>query len=193
MTFWHSTGGAALSKMAGPFDATTQSNGADWHLGVLRLPGASDAPGAEDWFFSGVYVESGELTTAVGAGGAEAPVKSAVPVVSATSVAAASSSAAAVVVETPVASSSAEVVEVPASSPTSSIAAISSSAAPVVETPVASSTPVALETPSPVASSTPVATPTVPAGAGAGSNATLPEEFTIRQFVAWLKAKQGLN
>ncbi|KAF2088680.1 glycoside hydrolase family 131 protein, partial [Saccharata proteae CBS 121410] len=66
VTFHHSTGSADLVKTAGPFDADTSSNGADWHLGVLRLTRdgyTSDA--AEDWFFSGVYVESGELTTSV--------------------------------------------------------------------------------------------------------------------------------
>jgi hypothetical protein len=48
VTFWHSTGSDALTKTAGPFDASTSSNGADWHLGVLRLPGSGDAKGAED-------------------------------------------------------------------------------------------------------------------------------------------------
>ena len=80
VSFYHSTGSDALKKTAGPFDASTSSNGADWHLGVLRLPGSNDAAGAEDWFFSGVYIESGDLTTSVGAGaasgGAAAPASS---------------------------------------------------------------------------------------------------------------------
>ena len=205
VTFWHSTGSAALTKTAGPFAATTSSNGADWHLGVLRLPGSNDAPGAEDWFFSGVYIESGELTTAIGGAGGEAgaeePVASAAPVASSSAAAAPSSSVVAVV-ETPDASSSPAVVEAPAASSTpiaspTPLAAVSSSVAAVVETPVASSTPAAVEIPIPspssVASSAPIATPTIPAGAGSGFNTTLPEEFTIRQFVAWLKAKQGMD
>ncbi|KAL5120998.1 hypothetical protein ACEQ8H_001186 [Pleosporales sp. CAS-2024a] len=66
VTFWHSTGSNALTKTAGPFSASTSSNGADWHLGVLRLPRQGlDGTGAEDWFFSGTYVESGSLTTSV--------------------------------------------------------------------------------------------------------------------------------
>ena len=48
VTFWHSTGSSALTKTAGPFTASTSSNGADWHLGVLRLPGTNDGTGAED-------------------------------------------------------------------------------------------------------------------------------------------------
>ena len=66
VTFWYSTGANALVKTAGPFSVSTSSNGADWHLGVLRLPRAgNDGAGAEDWYFSGVYVESGPITTSV--------------------------------------------------------------------------------------------------------------------------------
>jgi hypothetical protein len=182
VTFWHSTGSNALTKTAGPVTASTSSNGADWHLGVLRLPGSNDAAGAEDWYFSGVYIESGELTTAIGgAGGADAekPVVSAVPVASSSTVAAASS---AVAVETP------GPISTPVASPSPVIAA-SSSVAPASETPIASST--ATASPSGVASPAPIVTPSVPAGSD--SDATLPEEFTIPQFVAWLKAKQGIN
>lgn len=52
-----------------------QQNGEDWHLGVLRLPmsTASSDNDPEDWYFSGVYVETGSITTGVsgpsGAGG----------------------------------------------------------------------------------------------------------------------------
>ncbi|PSN61498.1 hypothetical protein BS50DRAFT_651720 [Corynespora cassiicola Philippines] len=66
VTFWHSTGGADLVKTAGPFSASTSSNAADWHLGVLRLPRpGNDGTGAEDWYFSGTYVEDGAITTKV--------------------------------------------------------------------------------------------------------------------------------
>ncbi|CAN9366327.1 unnamed protein product [Alternaria alternata] len=194
VSFWHSTGADELKQTAGPFDASTQSNGADWHLGVLRLPGNADKDGAEDWFFSGVYIEDGELTTKVGSGAAgaapEKPAASAAaPSKVASSAPAATSSKAAVA---PV-SSSAAAVETPVASST---AAASSAAAPV-ETPAASSSAAAISSAAPVetpaASSTsaaaPVATPTV----GAGSDAKLPEEFTISQFVAWLKAKTGKN
>ncbi|ORY16000.1 hypothetical protein BCR34DRAFT_611806 [Clohesyomyces aquaticus] len=70
ITFWHSTGSDALTKTAGPFSGSTSSNGADWHLGVLRLPrSGNDGTGAEDWYFSGVYIESGSLTTSVASPG----------------------------------------------------------------------------------------------------------------------------
>ncbi|KAF9696470.1 hypothetical protein EKO04_005202 [Ascochyta lentis] len=187
VSFYHSTGSEALTKTAGPFDASTESNGADWHLGVLRLPGSNDAAGAEDWFFSGVYVESGDLTTSVNtAGGAAsgessapassaAPASSKAPVASsaaATSAAATSAAAA----ETPVASSTAAAVSSAIKTPVVSSAAASSSAAPV-ETPVASST----------------AAPAPSASAGPGASAELPTEFTLKEFIAWLKAKNGLN
>lgn len=65
--FYHSTGADDLKLTVAPVSVSASSNGEDWHLGVLRLPsttGRSDtAP--EYWHFSGVYVESGGLTTSV--------------------------------------------------------------------------------------------------------------------------------
>jgi len=71
--FYHSTGADALKKTAGPVSVTADSNGADWHLGVLRLTNDGKT---EDWNFSGVYIESGDLTTSVVSpgGSGEAPV-----------------------------------------------------------------------------------------------------------------------
>ena len=191
VSFYHSTGSDALTKTAGPFDASTSSNGADWHVGVLRLPGSNDADGAEDWFFSGVYIESGDLTTSVNSAGgaasddssipassaAPASSKSAVtsaPATTATAEATAVSSAAVVssAIKTPVASSAAAAPTTVASSPSSS-----SSSAAAAETTIASSTVVA--TPS--------------ASAGAGSGAELPTEFTLKELIAWVKAKNGEN
>ncbi|KAK6522404.1 hypothetical protein TWF281_002966 [Arthrobotrys megalospora] len=70
VSFWHSTGSDPLTQKAGPFSVSTSSNGADWHLGVLRLPMNSDLQSSdvEDWYFSGVYVESGSLNTQIGSG-----------------------------------------------------------------------------------------------------------------------------
>jgi hypothetical protein len=62
---WVSTGAGALTKVVQNIAASTSTNSADWHLGVLRLV---NGPGTEDWYFSGVYVESGPITTAVGSG-----------------------------------------------------------------------------------------------------------------------------
>jgi hypothetical protein len=170
VSFYHSTGSDALKKTAGPFDASTSSNGADWHLGVLRLPGSNDAAGAEDWFFSGVYIESGDLTTSVGAGaasgGAAAPASSKAAVASSSKAAATSAPAAAtsVAAETPVASSAA------------------------AETPVTSSSAVKSE--APVASSTAAA---AAPSASAGASTELPSEFTLKELIAWVKAKNGDN
>ncbi|OSS45409.1 hypothetical protein B5807_10254 [Epicoccum nigrum] len=169
VSFYHSTGSDALKKTAGPFDASTSSNGADWHLGVLRLPGSNDAAGAEDWFFSGVYIESGDLTTSVGAGaasgGAAAPASSKAAVASSSKAAATSAPAAAtsVAAETPVASSAA------------------------AETPVTSS---AVKSEAPVASSTAAA---AAPSASAGASTELPSEFTLKELIAWVKAKNGDN
>lgn len=131
VTFWHSTGSDALTKVAGPVSVSASSNGADWHLGVLRLDGNDDAT-AEDWFFSGVYVESGDITTAVGSGSASSSSSGS------SSAAAASSSAPAST------SSSVAVQEVSSSTPVAS----STSAAAAISTPAAttSAAPTTLQT-----------------------------------------------
>ncbi|KAJ3566032.1 hypothetical protein NP233_g7256 [Leucocoprinus birnbaumii] len=62
---WASTGSSPLTKVVQNVAASTSTNSADWHLGVLRLITNQKA---EDWYFSGVYVESGPITTAIGNG-----------------------------------------------------------------------------------------------------------------------------
>ncbi|KAF5360863.1 hypothetical protein D9756_004690 [Leucocoprinus leucothites] len=62
---WASTGSSPLTKVVQNIAASTSTNSADWHLGVLRLI-TNQTP--EDWYFSGVYVENGPITTAIGSG-----------------------------------------------------------------------------------------------------------------------------
>ncbi|KZP31511.1 carbohydrate-binding module family 1 protein [Athelia psychrophila] len=62
---WASTGSSPLVKVVNNVAASTSTNSEDWHLGVLKL---SEAAAAEDWYFSGVYIESGTITTSVGSG-----------------------------------------------------------------------------------------------------------------------------
>ncbi|KAK8019258.1 hypothetical protein PG990_004396 [Apiospora arundinis] len=63
--FWHSEGSAPLTQVVKPQSAPTSSNGADWHLGVLELPRSGYNDATEDFYFSGVYIENGSITTAV--------------------------------------------------------------------------------------------------------------------------------
>lgn len=65
--FYHSTGSDDLKLAVSPVTTGAASNGEDWHLGVLRLAslaGRADSD-PEDWHFSGVYIESGDITTSV--------------------------------------------------------------------------------------------------------------------------------
>lgn len=68
---WHSTGGDALVQTVAPMSASTSSNGADWHVGVLELPRDGYTDETEDLYWSGVYIESGTLTTTVSGPGGE--------------------------------------------------------------------------------------------------------------------------
>ncbi|TRM64136.1 hypothetical protein BD626DRAFT_265901 [Schizophyllum amplum] len=62
VSLWTSTDAGELEKVAGPISASTSTNSADWHLGVLRLQTQNDV---EDWYFSGVYVEDAPITTSI--------------------------------------------------------------------------------------------------------------------------------
>ncbi|KAK7743761.1 hypothetical protein SLS62_010453 [Diatrype stigma] len=64
--FWHSEGGAPLEQIVAPVSTSPSSNGADWHLGVLELQRSGYPDANEDFYFSGVYIESGSITTAIG-------------------------------------------------------------------------------------------------------------------------------
>jgi len=64
--FWHSEGADPLTQVVAPVSVSTSSNGADWHLGVLELPRSGYSDSNEDFYFSGVYIEDGTITTAIG-------------------------------------------------------------------------------------------------------------------------------
>ncbi|KAJ3479555.1 hypothetical protein NLI96_g8972 [Meripilus lineatus] len=64
---WASTGSAPLTKVVQNVATSPSTNSADWHVGVLRIV---NDPTPEDWYFSGVYIESGPITTSVGNGSA---------------------------------------------------------------------------------------------------------------------------
>ncbi|KAH0347395.1 glycoside hydrolase family 131 protein, partial [Aureobasidium melanogenum] len=113
--FFHSTGADKLVSKAGPMKASVSSNGADWHVGVLKFSKTK-----EDWFFSSVYIEDGELTTSISASGGDAPAK-------ASSAPAASSSTTAVSSKAPVVAPSSSA----AAAQTTSSKAASSSATTV--------------------------------------------------------------
>ncbi|KAK1985241.1 hypothetical protein LZ30DRAFT_584565 [Colletotrichum cereale] len=128
--FWHSTGSAALTQVVAPVTASASSNGADWHVGVLELPRDGFPDQTEDFYFSGVYIENGKLTTSVGSGSADSGSPAPVP-----SVPAVSSAAPAV---TSAAASSAPAAAAPTSTATpTTTTAPATSVAPVSEKPSA--------------------------------------------------------
>ncbi|KAG8912489.1 hypothetical protein FRC00_004402 [Tulasnella sp. 408] len=51
---WASTGSNPLQRVYAQTSATTYTNSADWHLGVLAF---DQGTATEDWYFAGVYVE----------------------------------------------------------------------------------------------------------------------------------------
>ncbi|TFK70926.1 carbohydrate-binding module family 1 protein [Pluteus cervinus] len=62
---WASTGASPLTKVVNNVPASTYTNSADFHVGVLRI---GNTPAPEDWFFSNVYIEDGPITTDQGSG-----------------------------------------------------------------------------------------------------------------------------
>ncbi|OBZ71411.1 hypothetical protein A0H81_08779, partial [Grifola frondosa] len=63
---WASNGSAPLTKVMDNIPASTSTNSEDFHVGVLRIV---NDPNPEDWYISGVYIESGPITTSIGTGG----------------------------------------------------------------------------------------------------------------------------
>lgn len=112
--FWHSTGSDELTQTVKPVKASVSSNGADWHVGVLELARNGYEDATEDLYFSGVYIESGDLTTGFSSAGSSssgsgsgAAASSAAPSSAAASSAPASSAAAVAAPSSSSASSSA--------------------------------------------------------------------------------------
>ncbi|EJD50228.1 hypothetical protein AURDEDRAFT_182619 [Auricularia subglabra TFB-10046 SS5] len=81
---WQSTGSAALTQVVAPQKGSPSTNSADFHIGVLRLPNGGTNAAPEDYFWSGIFVESGSITTSIAGPqpGSAAP-GSSVPVTSA--------------------------------------------------------------------------------------------------------------
>ncbi|KAK2048988.1 hypothetical protein LZ31DRAFT_377232 [Colletotrichum somersetense] len=142
--FWHSNGSAPLAQVVAPVTAPASSNGADWHVGVLELPRDGYPDQTEDFYFSGVYIENGKLTTSVGSGSADSG--------SSVSVSSAAPAAPAVT-------------SVPASAASTSTAAPTTTAVPATSVaPASSAAPVVSQKPSASAaspSSAPAVTPSV--------------------------------
>ncbi|KAL5364453.1 hypothetical protein BJX96DRAFT_187795 [Aspergillus floccosus] len=59
---WASNGSAPLTRAVEPVSASTQTNSQDWHIGELRLDNGQSGP-KEDWYWSGIYIEKGDITT----------------------------------------------------------------------------------------------------------------------------------
>jgi hypothetical protein len=62
---WQSTGSSPLTQVVAPVSASASSNGADWHIGVLRLPNGGTNSAPEDYFWSGIFIENGSITTSI--------------------------------------------------------------------------------------------------------------------------------
>ncbi|OWP05555.1 hypothetical protein B2J93_7899 [Marssonina coronariae] len=67
--FFHSSGGDPLVPTITAVPAEVKSDGKDWHVGVLQLPRHGYKFSTEDFYFSGVYIESGDITLNIGGPG----------------------------------------------------------------------------------------------------------------------------
>ncbi|KAE8397592.1 hypothetical protein BDV37DRAFT_276811 [Aspergillus pseudonomiae] len=176
---WASNGSEPLTQVVTPVSASTSSNSADWHVGQLRLPGSESDDAAEDWFWSGVYVEEGPITTEIGSSSSSGS----------SSFASSSSTATAA---TASAASTAQ-----SAAPTESISATPTSASP---TTVATQSPVSTAvsssvTPSPSTAaptkSTEAATPTSSATAFASPTSAADLLTDIRDLLKVLLSRSG--
>ena len=65
MGLWASNGSDPLVKVMDNMAASCSTNSEDFHVGVLRIVNTATP---ENWYMSGVYIESGSITTAIGSG-----------------------------------------------------------------------------------------------------------------------------
>ncbi|KAL4806296.1 hypothetical protein BDV18DRAFT_160364 [Aspergillus unguis] len=66
VALYASEGGDDLVKVVDAVEGVSaQTNGQDWHVGVLRLDNGESGLGEEEWFWSGVFVEGGEISLKV--------------------------------------------------------------------------------------------------------------------------------
>jgi hypothetical protein len=158
VAFYHSTGADDLALAHEAVTVSASSDGKDWHLGVLELPRDGYTDATEDIYFSGVYVESGDLTTSVaGPGGvaavASSSVSSSTPFSTSAAAAVSSSSSVEVVLSTatviPVAVATSASTSVASSAAAVATSVEASLAAPAVRTSAVSSV-------SPASTSTPI-------------------------------------
>lgn len=62
---WMSNGSSPLTVVVTGVNASTFNNSADWHVGELRLDDGAANPRREDWYWSGIFVETAPITTSV--------------------------------------------------------------------------------------------------------------------------------
>ncbi|THH10470.1 hypothetical protein EW145_g1291 [Phellinidium pouzarii] len=62
---WASNGSDPLTQIMAPVSASPSTNSADWHIGELRLPNGGTDSAPEDWYWSGIFIESGSVTTSI--------------------------------------------------------------------------------------------------------------------------------
>lgn len=62
---WASSGSDDLTQVVSAVSASTSTNSADWHVGELRLDNGGVDAAAEDWFWSGIFVERAPITAAI--------------------------------------------------------------------------------------------------------------------------------
>lgn len=153
VAFWHSTGGDELTQVVSAVSASASSNGADWHVGVLELPVSGVADATEDLYFSGVYIESGDLTTTFSGSSSSGSSAAASSVVASSTAAASSSSS---VAASSSATSSSAVAAAATTTSSSSVVETSSTAVAVASS---SSAPVESSTAAAATSAAPATTP----------------------------------
>ncbi|OGM43958.1 hypothetical protein ABOM_007997 [Aspergillus bombycis] len=177
---WASNGSEPLTQVVAPVSASTSSNSADWHVGQLRLPGSESDDAAEDWFWSGVYVEEGPITTEIGSSSSSGSSSSASSSSAATSATASASSAAQSATPTAsttsTATSAGPTTAATTQSPVSTT--VSSSVAPATSTAVPTKTPA-------------VATPTSSAAAFASPTSAAEFLTDIRALLKVLLSRSG--
>lgn len=62
---WASNASDPVAQVSSGNCASTSTNSADWHIGELRLNNGGENSAAEDFYWSGIFIERAPITTQV--------------------------------------------------------------------------------------------------------------------------------
>ncbi|PYH48705.1 glycoside hydrolase family 131 protein [Aspergillus saccharolyticus JOP 1030-1] len=186
---WASNGSDPLTEVVSPVSASASSNSADWHVGELRLPNGGSNDAAEDWYWSGIYIEEAPITKEIGSGSSSSSSSSSADASSAASSVSSTSSSTSALPESTAEASSTSTTASAATTVTSTTAAVQTTAATVAPSVASSVTTSSVSTAAAAVTSAVAPSATIEvASTATASAAVLPTPTTATEVLDDIRA-----